>query len=73
MMPKEIINCICICYAETVDYEHAQECHLRLLDGDIGKQQHSFGLLPAYKELLEYTAPGVHIDLVKDQHNKSPF
>src|SRR5438045_2667897 len=71
-MPKEIINCIHICY-ETVDYKHAQECHLCLLDGDIGKQWHSFGLLLVYKELLEYTAPGVHIDLVKDQHSKSPF
>ena len=31
MTPKEIINCICICYAETVDYKCAQECHLHLL------------------------------------------
>jgi hypothetical protein len=34
-----------------IDYKRAQECRLRLLDGDIGKQRNSFQLLPTYKEL----------------------
>ena len=70
--PKEIVDCLCICYGKTINYKHAQECHLHLLDGDIRKQRHSFQLLPAYKELLKEKAPGVHIDLMRDQHRKSP-
>jgi len=71
--PKEIVDCLRVCYGETIDYKRAQECRLRLLDGNIGKQRHSFQLLPAYKELLERVAPGVHVDLVRDQHRKSLY
>jgi hypothetical protein len=70
--PKEIVDCLRVCYGETIDYKRAQECRLRLLDGDIGLQRHSFQLLPAYKELLERVTPELHVDLLRDQHGKPP-
>jgi hypothetical protein len=57
-------------FAEEISYKIAQLCRLRLLDGDIGVQQHSFQLLPAYKRQLETVCLGVHIDLLKDIYSK---
>ncbi|OBT81377.1 hypothetical protein VE02_09959 [Pseudogymnoascus sp. 03VT05] len=50
---KEIVNLLCIRFAEEISYKIAQLYRLRLLNGDIGQQQYSFQLLPAYKFLLE--------------------
>lgn len=40
--PKEIKDLLRVRFAEEIDYKRAQECRLRLLDGDIGAQRHSF-------------------------------
>lgn len=71
--PKEIVDLLRIRFAEEISYKIAQLCRLRLLDGDIGRQRHSFQLLPAYKFLLESRSPGVHVDLVRDRHSMHPF
>jgi len=68
--PKDIEDLLRVRFAEKISYKVAQQCKLRLLDGDIGAQQHSFQLLPAYKELLEKVSPGVHVDLIRDRHSK---
>jgi len=68
--PKDIVDLLRVHYAEHIDYKRAQECRLRLLEGDIGAQRNSFQLLPAYKELLQQKALGVHVDLVRDRHGK---
>ncbi len=65
--PSEILNLLRVQFAEEIDYKRAQECRLRLLDGDIGRQRHSFQLLPAYKELLESVSPAVHVELHRDR------
>ncbi|ELR04437.1 hypothetical protein GMDG_01513 [Pseudogymnoascus destructans 20631-21] len=66
--PKEIRDLLRIRFAEEIDYKRAQECCLRLLDGDIGAQRHSFQLCRAYKELLERKSRGAHVDLLQDIH-----
>lgn len=66
--PQQIIDLLRVQFAEEIDYKRAQECRLRLLDGDIGKQRNSFQLLPAYKELLEMSSPAVHVELQRDRH-----
>lgn len=66
--PQQILDLLRVQFAEEVDYKRAQECCLRLLDGDTGKQRHSFQLLPAYKEVLLTTSPTAHIELLQDRH-----
>ena len=68
--PQEILDLLRIQFAEEIDYKRAQECRLRLLDQDIGKQRHSFQLLPAYKLLVEAVSPAVHIELLRDCHDR---
>lgn len=68
--PQEILDLLRVNYAEEISYKRAQESRLRLLDGDIGKQRHSFQLCPAYKLLLERVSPGVHFELQRDIHER---
>ncbi|KAH0538706.1 hypothetical protein FGG08_004723 [Glutinoglossum americanum] len=42
--PKDIEDLLRVCFAEEIGYKVAQRCKLRLLDGDIGAQWHSFQL-----------------------------
>lgn len=39
---KDIVDMLRVRYAEHIDYKRAQECRLRLLEGDIGAQRNSF-------------------------------
>jgi hypothetical protein len=41
-IPVEIKDLLRVRFAEEISYKVAQLCHLRLLDGDIGVQRHSF-------------------------------
>jgi hypothetical protein len=50
--PQQIMDFIRIHYAEIIEYDRAQRCRLRLLDGDIGTQRRSFQFLPAYQRHL---------------------
>jgi hypothetical protein len=68
--PQQIIDLLRVQFAEEIDYKRAQECRLRLLDGDIGKQRSSFQLLPTHKELLEMSSPAVHVELQRDRHER---
>jgi hypothetical protein len=70
--PQEIVDLLRVGFSEArLSYKVAQLCRMRLLDSDIGKQRHSFELLPAYKTLLESVDPEVHVDLMVDIHGKS--
>ncbi len=68
--PREIVELLRVRFAEEILYGRAQQSLLRLLVGDIRAQRHSFQLLPSYKRLLEASALGVHVDLVRDQHDR---
>ncbi len=68
--PREIVELLRVRFAEEILYGRAQQSLLRLLVGDIRAQRHSFQLLPSYKRLLEASAPGVHVDLVRDRHDR---
>jgi len=67
---REIVELLRIRFAEEILYGRAQQSLLRLLVGDIGAQRHSFQLLPSYKRLLEASALGVHVDLIRDRHDR---
>lgn len=67
---QEIVELLCVRFAEEILYRRAQQSLLRLLVGDIRAQRHSFQLLPLYKRLLEASALRVHVDLVRDRHNR---
>jgi hypothetical protein len=68
--PWDVVDLLCVLFAEKISYKVAQLWVQRLVVGDIGTQRNSFQLLPRFLGFMETKDLGVHCDLVRDHHGK---
>jgi hypothetical protein len=67
---QQIMDFIRIYYAETIEYDRAQRCWLRFLDGNIGTQRRSFQFLLVYQRHWIKLYPGIHVALECDIYRR---